>query len=301
MELGLLRLATLLYLAATLVALVGIAVRQELPRRLLPRLLLGGLGVHAAAIIVRSVAGGHIAVTTFAEALSFLAAVLVAIFLAVQARRPLIALGAVVSPLAFGLLMAAAAAYSGARPLPPVLDSAWLPVHVVLATLGDAVFALAFSASLLYLVQERRLKTHRGRGFLRRLPSLETLDRLNYTCLVWGLILLTLGIVSGIMWAHEAWGRSWSTDPKLVFSLLTLPGVLEAAIMSTCNRVEVIACGADVETMGGVLPAFLAREHGLDEPVLTGHLYTHADREAVRHLFRVAASLDSMVVGEPQI
>jgi len=221
MELWLLRLATLLYLAATLVALAGLAVRQELPRRLLPRLLLAGLGVHAAAIIVRSVAGGHIAVTTFAEALSFLAALLVAIFLAVQARRPLIALGAVVSPLAFGLLMAAAAAYSGARPLPPVLDSAWLPVHVVLATLGDAVFALAFSASLLYLVQERRLKTHRGRGFLRRLPSLETLDRLNYTCLVWGLILLTLGIVSGIMWAHEAWGRSWSTDPKLVFSLLT--------------------------------------------------------------------------------
>ena len=83
--------------------------------------------------------------------------------------------------------------------------------------------------------------------------------------------------------------------------LLTLPGVLEAAIMSTCNRVEVIACGADVETVGGALPAFLAREHGLDEPVLTGHLYTHADREAVRHLFRVAASLDSMVVGEPQI
>ena len=221
MELGLLRLATLLYLAATLVALVGLAVRQELPRRLLPRLLLGALGVHAAAIIVRSVAGGYIPVTTFAEALSFLAALLVAIFLAVQARRPLVALGAVVSPLAFGLVLAAAAAYSGARPLPPVLDSAWLPVHVVLATLGDAVFALAFSASLLYLIQERRLKTHRGRGLLRRLPSLETLDRVNYACLVWGLILLTLGIVSGIMWAHEAWGRSWSTDPKLVFSLLT--------------------------------------------------------------------------------
>ena len=83
--------------------------------------------------------------------------------------------------------------------------------------------------------------------------------------------------------------------------LVALPGVLEAVIVSTCNRVEVIACGGDVETMGGALPAFLAREHGLDEPVLTGHLYTHADREAVRHLFRVAASLDSMVVGEPQI
>src|SRR6059036_988734 len=221
MELGLLRLATLLYLAATLVALVGIAVRRELPRRLLPRLLLGALGVHAAAIIIRSVAGGHIAVTTFPEALSFLAALLVAIFLAVQARRPLVALGAVVSPLAFGLVLAAYAAYSGARPLPPVLDSAWLPVHVVLATLGDAVFALAFSASLLYLIQERRLKTHRGRGLLRHLPSLETLDRVNYACLVWGLILLTLGIVSGIMWAHTAWGRRlWTSDPKLLFTLV---------------------------------------------------------------------------------
>src|SRR2546430_16186345 len=193
MELGLLRLATLLYLAATLVALVGLAVRQELPRRLLPRLLLGGLGVHAAAIIVRSVAGGYIPVTTFAEALSFLAALLVAIFLAVQAPRPLVALGAVVSPLAFGLVLAAAAAYSGARPLPPVLPSAWLPVHVVLATLGDAVFALAFSASPLSPIHARRLQTHPGRGVLRRLPSLETLDRVNYACLVWGLILLTLG------------------------------------------------------------------------------------------------------------
>src|SRR6266581_2907696 len=71
--------------------------------------------------------------------------------------------------------------------------------------------------------------------------------------------------------------------------LVALPGVLEGAIVSTCNRVEVIACGADVGTVGSA------------EPALAGHLYTHADREAVRHLFRVAASLDSMVVGEPQI
>src|SRR3989442_1496504 len=47
-------------------------------------------------------------------------------------------------------------------------------------------------------------------GALRYLPSLETLDRVNYRCLVWGLVLLTLGIVSGIVWAHSAWGRFWS-------------------------------------------------------------------------------------------
>src|SRR3989442_13164791 len=88
MELGLLRLATLLYLASTLVALVGLAVRQELPRRLLPRLLLGGLGVHAAAIIVPSLAGGYIPGTTFAQALSFLAGPPGAVFPALPARPP---------------------------------------------------------------------------------------------------------------------------------------------------------------------------------------------------------------------
>src|SRR5262249_50682495 len=147
---------------------------------------------------------------TFAEALSFLALLLVGIFLLVQVRRPLLALGAVVNPLAFGLTLAAAAIHGGIQPLPPALHSIWLPVHVLLAFTGDAVFALAFSASLLYLVQERRLKVHRGRGLLRHLPSLETLDRVNYACLVWGLVLLTLGIVTGIVWAHEAWGKFWA-------------------------------------------------------------------------------------------
>jgi cytochrome c-type biogenesis protein CcsB len=220
MELALLRLATILYLAATVAALAGLAVRQDLPRRLLSWLLWTGAGVHVGAIALRSAAAGHIAVTTLAEGLSFLAILLVVVFLLVQLWRPLLALAAVVSPLAFGLTFAASAIAGGTRPLPPVLHSVWLPVHVGLAFLGDAVFALAFSASLLYLVQERRLKAHRSLGPLRHLPSLETLDRVNYTCLVWGLILLTLGIVTGIVWAHEAWGRFWATDPKLVFSLL---------------------------------------------------------------------------------
>jgi cytochrome c-type biogenesis protein CcsB len=221
MELWLLRFAIAFYLAGTAAALFGIAVRQELPRTLLPWMLWAGFVAHGVSIVVRSWTAGHLAVTTFDEALSFLALLLVGVFLLVQLRRPLVALGAVVSPLAFGLTLAADAVYRGARPLPPVLHSAWLPVHVVLSFLGDAVFALAFSASLLYLLQERRLKARRAPGALRYLPSLETLDRVNYRCLVWGLILLTLGIMSGIVWAHTAWGGFWSRDPKLVFSLVT--------------------------------------------------------------------------------
>src|SRR5437667_7404611 len=219
MELGCLRLAVALYLAGTLAAPVGSAVRRALPRTLLPRLLWAGFVAHGLSIAVRSWTAGYMAVATFDEALSFLGLLLMAVFLVVQLRRPLVALGAVVSPLAFGLTLAADAVYRGARPLPPVLDSAWLPIHVVLSVLGDAVFALAFSASLLYLVQERRLKARRAPAALRYLPSLETLDRVNYRCPGGGLILLTLGIVSGIVWAHTAW-RFWSSEPKLVLSLV---------------------------------------------------------------------------------
>ena len=89
-------------------------------------------------------------------------------------------------------------------------------------------------------------------------------------------------------------------EPSL-HRLMAVEGVAEGAILSTCNRVEVVACGPDRAAVGAALPGFLAREHGVPEPALAGHLYTHTDREAVRHLFRVAASLDSMVVGEPQI
>jgi glutamyl-tRNA reductase len=78
-------------------------------------------------------------------------------------------------------------------------------------------------------------------------------------------------------------------------------GVEEAAILSTCNRVELIACGADGPAIESALPDFLAAEHGLQPATLRDHLYVHVGPEAVRHLFRVASSLDSMVVGEPQI
>jgi glutamyl-tRNA reductase len=83
--------------------------------------------------------------------------------------------------------------------------------------------------------------------------------------------------------------------------LMEIGGVAEGAIVSTCNRVEVVACGPDAGALGSALPAYLAREHGVSEAALGAHLYTHVGRDAVRHLFRVAASLDSMVVGEPQI
>jgi glutamyl-tRNA reductase len=81
-------------------------------------------------------------------------------------------------------------------------------------------------------------------------------------------------------------------------ALASVPGVAECMILSTCNRVELIAI---VESAATDLSAFLTTQFGVELPVLASHLYLHRDRQAVNHVFRVASSLDSMVVGEPQI
>ena len=81
-------------------------------------------------------------------------------------------------------------------------------------------------------------------------------------------------------------------------ALAAVPGVAECMIVSTCNRVEMLAA---LESPAVDLSSFLQTQFRLDGASLKDHLYEHRDQNAVRHLFRVAASLDSMVVGEPQI
>jgi glutamyl-tRNA reductase len=83
--------------------------------------------------------------------------------------------------------------------------------------------------------------------------------------------------------------------------LTTLPGVSEGVILSTCNRVEV--CVLSEKGHEGVEAArrFISSFHGIPVEKIQPHLYTRQGDDAVRHLFRVSGSLDSMILGEPQI
>lgn len=90
--------------------------------------------------------------------------------------------------------------------------------------------------------------------------------------------------------------------PEALRSLTERPAISEGLIISTCNRVEIVAATPEnTEQALSHLTDFLHRHHGLAPHHFTPHLYQHAQVEAIRHIFRVAASLDSMVVGEPQI
>ena len=89
--------------------------------------------------------------------------------------------------------------------------------------------------------------------------------------------------------------------PVSLADLKARGGVSEAMILSTCNRVEITLTTDDACDPGALVDGFLATLKGVDTVSLQPHLYRHEGRDAIHHIFRVAASLDSMVVGEPQI
>ncbi|HKV56193.1 MAG TPA: glutamyl-tRNA reductase [Candidatus Binataceae bacterium] len=95
------------------------------------------------------------------------------------------------------------------------------------------------------------------------------------------------------------------SEAEIVPALLRLkqsaPSIAEAALLSTCNRVEIIGVSTDTARAAEESTRFLAADHGVASEAFAPALYRFDARAAARHLFRVAASLDSMVVGEPQI
>jgi cytochrome c-type biogenesis protein CcsB len=187
-------------------------------KSLSPTVLFIGFLIHTGALVSRSLQAGYIPITNFHESLSFFAWLLVGLTLLVHISTRIFALGAFVSPIAFFMSLTSFALDNKSRDLPPVLDTYWLPVHVTFAFLGNAVLTLAFSASLAYLSQEYFVKAKKKVFLFKRLPSLETLDGLNQTFLSWGFPIMTLGILSGGIWAQLHWGNSWFWEWRQILS-----------------------------------------------------------------------------------
>jgi cytochrome c-type biogenesis protein CcsB len=108
------------------------------------------------------------------------------------------------------------------EPLIPALQSNWLTTHVVTCFMGYAAFTIAFGCGLLYLLKNmEKDDKEKPSAFLGKLPSLAMLDALIYQSTALGFVFLTIGIMTGSIWAHYAWGSYWSWDPKETWSLIT--------------------------------------------------------------------------------
>ncbi len=107
------------------------------------------------------------------------------------------------------------------QPLREALNSYWLVIHVVSAVIATGAFTLGGIASIMYLVKMRAGERAEG-GFLSRVPALETLDKLAYRVHAFAFPVWTFAVlITGPIWAHEAWSRYWNWDPKEVWAFIT--------------------------------------------------------------------------------
>jgi len=212
----------LLYLAGTCGFLAHLVWQKRAIWHVSLVLLTTGFCVQTASLVVRYLEAGYTPITTRFDAYSCLSWLLVALYLISQIRHAMPVLGAFVTPLALVLALMASIWPKKILPLEPILNSPWLPIHVIFAFLGDALLGLAACFALMYLIQERHLKSKNIGSFYYRLPSLDVLDRYSYRCISLGFPLLTLGIVTGSLWLNTIRGGyiDWQ-DGRQTATLLT--------------------------------------------------------------------------------
>jgi len=214
-------LALAFYFAATVVSIIWLFAGAKSIHRIMLSFASTGFALHTTNIIYRYASGGHIPITNFHEATSFFSWCIVLIFFILQFRYRVSLLCSFIMPVVFFLMLSSSMLPKEIKPLSPILQSYWLEIHTVTAFLGNAAFALACGIGTMYLVQEHYVKSKNLGGLFERLPSLQTLDELNYRLITLGFPLLTLAIITGALWAESALGSYWRWDPREVWSMIT--------------------------------------------------------------------------------
>ena len=215
-----LRVALSLYGVGLLYALASFwGGRKVLTRITLPAVGLGAV-FHFVSLVENTMFSGTWAPTSMHGVESLLAFLLIVFFFVIYARFRATSPGLAVFPLVFWLTFSASSYASPNEPSAPIFVSAqWIYIHVGLILIGYSALFFSFIASILYLIQERNLKSKTGmRGFWSRLPALATIDEIGFRCLIWGFPFMTLGLIAGSILAEARYGTRYFADPKILLS-----------------------------------------------------------------------------------
>ena len=204
---------TFIYFLSAIFYTLKMVTGRNFPGIIATYISLFGLIVQTIALILRWIESyrlgiGHAPLSNLYESLIFFAWVIVLLYLIIEWRIKSRNLGAFIIPFAF-ISMAYASfspdVKSRIQPLIPALQSNWLISHVITSFLGYAAFTIAFGLALMYFLKGREKSTSPG-FFFKMLPVKDILDELSYQSIVMGFIFLTLGIITGSVWAYSAWG-----------------------------------------------------------------------------------------------
>jgi cytochrome c-type biogenesis protein CcsB len=191
-------------------------------QRIAVTLLVLGFVFHLLATLGRGIAAGRVPWANMFEFGLTASALIVAVFLGSLLWRDLGYLGAFVSGfvlLALGIVTVNF--YVDVVPLPPALQSGWLVIHVFVASLATAFFALGAGLSIFQLIRARFEARGMAKGkLLKTLPDSGALESLAYRLNVIGFVLWSFTLIAGAIWAERAWGRYWGWDTKEVWTFI---------------------------------------------------------------------------------
>ena len=203
-----------MYFAATALSFSGMAAKSKDLRRFAWIVFLIGFALHLAYFIARTVIAGRLPFSNQFEFAMSLALGIALTFIILRIKFQADWISGVAYPTIFLLLVYAAFLPQDIRELMPALRSPWFGLHVGAAVISYAAFMLAGCAGIKYLLDLKK-------GEPEESTHLRGIDYLSYRLIALGMLMLTVVILSGAIWAEEAWSSFWTWDPKELWSLIT--------------------------------------------------------------------------------
>ncbi|MDP6925069.1 MAG: cytochrome c biogenesis protein CcsA [Candidatus Scalindua sp.] len=264
--------AIVLYLLDSIWEVGSIFNPNRFSKRLADYFIIAGLSIHCAFLIIVSAQSGTLPISTLFESSTFYLSLIVLLSVILKFLYRLQSLTPFVMPIVTGFSIAAVTLVKNDLALTANLKTFWLFAHIIPIFLGYASFTVSFIFSIMYLTMERQLKKKSFGPLFDSLPSLETLDALMWKTITLGFPLLTIGLVSGTVWAKTTniLGLLWYLDPKVLLGSLTW--LIYAAILHLRlgasfhgTRVAIVTIvGFVIVIFTFIGPFLMGHKHGYD-------------------------------------
>lgn len=211
-------ITVLLYVAAMVLYFLFIATKKDRLARIAAIIQLLGLVLHTAVLVCRGIAAGRLPLTNQYEFATSFAWGLSLVSLIFLWRFKFPVLGAFAAPVIILIIGYAALQSREIRELMPSLRSSWLGIHVSTAIIAYGSFGVSFVLGIIFLLRE---KMQHSAFWNSHVPERDKLDLIGYRSVCLGLLFLSFTMITGAIWAEQAWGSYWSWDPKETWSLVT--------------------------------------------------------------------------------
>lgn len=214
-----LRFALACYFIGLIYAFVALSRTSDLFSRVALHAASLGMVFHFVSLIELFLSG-QMVLASVRNSESLLAFISMTFFMVIYAIYKTTSPGVVVFPVVFFLTFVAAVDQQPVLLTALVSHKGWLAAHIFLIFTGYAALLVSFGASLLYLLQEKRLKSKNPSSLISFLPALEVIDQIGYRSLLLGFPFMTLGLITGSVVALTTYGKVDFLDPKILLSLL---------------------------------------------------------------------------------